>query len=71
MVKSVGCVVPCTVQETETGVPSGKSIDAAGAGKTWSSPGWLTQLNLLWSGKGVRHASSDKQSPITSLALRR
>jgi hypothetical protein len=32
----------------------GKSIDAAGAGASSISPGWLTQLNLLWSGKGVR-----------------
>jgi hypothetical protein len=33
---------------------NGKNIDAAGAGATSVSPGWLTQLNLLWSGKGVR-----------------
>lgn len=31
----------------------GKSIDAAGAGATSISPAWLTQLNMLWSGKGV------------------
>lgn len=31
----------------------GKSIDSAGAGASWQSPGWLTQLNLLWGGKGV------------------
>lgn len=31
-----------------------KSIDAAGAGATWTSPGWLTQLNQLWGGKSVR-----------------
>jgi hypothetical protein len=35
------------------GSMTGKNIDAAGAGATMSSPGWLTQLNLLWSGKGV------------------
>jgi hypothetical protein len=33
---------------------TGKNIDAAGAGATMASPAWLTQLNLLWSGKGVR-----------------
>lgn len=31
-----------------------KAIDIAGAGATWSSPGWLTQLNQLWGGKSVR-----------------
>jgi carotene epsilon-monooxygenase len=32
---------------------TGKNIDAAGAGASSISPGWLTQLNLLWGGKGV------------------
>eukprot|EP00955_Chlamydomonas_euryale_P080218 363395-Chlamydomonas_euryale.AAC.7 len=32
---------------------SGKSIDAEGAGRSWQSPGWLTQLGMLWGGKGV------------------
>lgn len=40
----------------EPQLPQGKSIDAAGAGATMSSPAWLTQLNLLWGGKGVRLA---------------
>lgn len=26
---------------------------AAGAGQSFTSPGWLTQLNMLWGGKGV------------------
>ena len=28
-------------------------IDASGAGRTWASPQWLTQLNQLWGKKGV------------------
>ena len=35
-----------------------KLIDAAGAGKSFTSPGWLTQLGRLWGGKSVRHAVS-------------
>lgn len=31
-----------------------KMIDAAGAGKSFTSPGWLTQLGRLWGGKSVR-----------------
>ena len=51
---------------------SGKNIDATGAGSTMASPGWLTQLNLLWSGKGVRiaaHAavSSRRRPPLLAL----
>ena len=30
-----------------------KLIDAAGAGKSFTSPGWLTQLGRLWGGKSV------------------
>ena len=33
-----------------------KLIDAAGAGKSFTSPGWLTQLGRLWGGKSVRRA---------------
>lgn len=29
----------------------GKNIDAAGAGQSFLSPGWLTQLGRLWGGK--------------------
>lgn len=32
-----------------------KMIDAAGAGKSFTSPGWLTQLGRLWGGKSVRY----------------
>ena len=32
-----------------------KLIDAAGAGKSFTSPGWLTQLGRLWGGKSVCH----------------
>ena len=31
-----------------------KLIDAAGAGASFTSPGWLTQLGRLWGGKSVR-----------------
>jgi len=41
----------------------GKSIDTAGAGATFSSPTWLTQLNLLWSGKGVSFVCVAEPSP--------
>lgn len=30
-----------------------KSIDVKGAGKSFISPGWLTQLGQLWGGKAV------------------
>lgn len=30
-----------------------KMIDGAGAGKSFTSPGWLTQLGRLWGGKSV------------------
>lgn len=31
-----------------------KLIDAAGAGRSTMSPGWLTELGRLWGGKSVR-----------------
>jgi hypothetical protein len=37
----------------DSGQVGGKNIDAAGAGASSISPAWLTQLSLLWSGKGV------------------
>lgn len=30
-----------------------KLIDAAGAGTSFTSPGWLTELGRLWGGKAV------------------
>jgi carotene epsilon-monooxygenase len=30
-----------------------KLIDAAGAGRSVTSPGWLTELGRLWGGKSV------------------
>jgi hypothetical protein len=41
------------VQDLDKPIVTGKNIDAAGAGASSISPGWLTQLNLLWGGKGV------------------
>lgn len=48
-----------TVQEqvdldTSVDAVKRKMIDAAGAGKSFTSPGWLTQLGRLWGGKSVR-----------------
>ena len=34
-----------------------KLIDAAGAGRSVTSPGWLTELGRLWGGKSVRYWS--------------
>ena len=34
-------------------IDTGKLIDAAGAGKSFTSPGWLTQLGRLWGGASV------------------
>ncbi|KXZ43836.1 hypothetical protein GPECTOR_79g115 [Gonium pectorale] len=50
----------------------GKSIDAAGAGKSFTSPGWLTQLNMLWGGKGnlpVANAQPDDIKELLGGAL--
>lgn len=41
------------VKDLDKPIVTGKNIDAAGAGASSISPGWLTQLNLLWGGKGV------------------
>lgn len=35
-------------------IDTGKLIDAQGAGKSFTSPGWLTQLGRLWGGASVR-----------------
>ena len=37
-----------------------KSLDIEGAGRSYMSPGWLTQLGRLWGGKSV---SSQPQKP--------
>ena len=41
--------------DLESSVDSGmkKLIDATGAGTSFTSPGWLTQLGQLWGGKSV------------------
>ncbi|GBF92856.1 cytochrome P450 chloroplastic [Raphidocelis subcapitata] len=53
--------------EADTGPLTGKNIDAAGAGATSISPGWLTQLNLLWSGKGNIPVADAKPDDIKDL----
>lgn len=45
----------------------GKSIDAAGAGASWASPSWLTQLNQLWAGKGNVPVADAKPDDIKDL----
>jgi hypothetical protein len=50
------------LQDLDKPIASGKNIDAAGAGASSISPGWLTQLNLLWGGKSVSHPDSSSSS---------
>lgn len=37
--------------DLEKPIETGKLIDSAGAGTSFTSPGWLTQLGMLWGGK--------------------
>ncbi|MEW5299434.1 MAG: hypothetical protein WDW36_002452 [Sanguina aurantia] len=60
----VHALKPDQDQEPET---MGKSIDSAGAGASWQSPGWLTQLNLLWGGKGNIPVADAKPDDIKDL----
>jgi hypothetical protein len=56
-------------QDLDTPITTaGKNIDAAGAGASSVSPGWLTQLNLLWSGKGVRVWLAGRWGPLAPRA---
>jgi carotene epsilon-monooxygenase len=55
----------CSLEQDEQN--SGKSIDVVGAGQTWSSPGWLTQLNMLWTGKGTIPVANAKPDDIKDL----
>lgn len=41
-----------------------KLIDAAGAGKSFTSPGWLTQLGRLWGGKSDTPVADAKPDDI-------
>ena len=53
-------ILVCCLQETydlDQKIDTGKLIDAAGAGRSVFSPGWLTQLGRLWGGKGVSRCS--------------
>ena len=40
--------------DTQIDATSQKLIDAAGAGRSNMSPGWLTELGRLWGGTSVR-----------------
>ncbi|KAL3153385.1 hypothetical protein ABBQ38_011724 [Trebouxia sp. C0009 RCD-2024] len=44
-----------------------KLIDAAGAGKSFTSPGWLTQLGRLWGGKSDTPVADAKPDDIKDL----
>jgi len=54
------CTRLLQVIDLDTSVEGGmkKLIDAAGAGTSFTSPGWLTQLGRLWGGKSVRRCPS-------------
>lgn len=59
-----------TQQEEKQLAGSGKEI--AGAGTSFASPGWLTQLNQLWGGRGnipVANASFDEVKDLLGGAL--
>nr|APW83735.1 cytochrome P450 carotenoid hydroxylase 97C [Dunaliella salina]APW83739.1 cytochrome P450 carotenoid hydroxylase 97C [Dunaliella salina] len=58
---------PETSEQQNVGPSGGKSIDAAGAGKSSISPAWLTQLNMLWSGKGNIPVADAKPDDIQDL----
>ncbi|KAG2485381.1 hypothetical protein HYH03_015869 [Edaphochlamys debaryana] len=63
---------PVVRAEPEDDQSFGKSIDAKGAGSSFTSPGWLTQLNLLWGGKSnvpVANAQPDDIKELLGGAL--
>ncbi|KAG2431593.1 hypothetical protein HYH02_013286 [Chlamydomonas schloesseri] len=45
----------------------GKNIDSKGAGTSFTSPGWLTQLNMLWGGKSNVPVANAKPEQIQEL----
>ena len=45
----------------------GKLIDSEGAGASFTSPGWLTQLGRLWGGKGDVPVADAKPEDIQDL----
>ncbi|KAG2445383.1 hypothetical protein HXX76_000005 [Chlamydomonas incerta] len=72
-VKHVSRVAPVRAQN-EDDEPStfGKNIDSKGAGTSFTSPGWLTQLNMLWGGKSnvpVANAQPDDIKELLGGAL--
>nr|ABQ59243.1 CYP97C3 [Chlamydomonas reinhardtii]BCR82585.1 cytochrome P450 [synthetic construct] len=72
-VKHVSRVAPLRAQN-EDDEPStfGKNIDSKGAGTSFTSPGWLTQLNMLWGGKSnvpVANAQPDDIKELLGGAL--
>lgn len=48
-------------------IDTGKLIDAAGAGTSFTSPGWLTQLNQLWGGSSNVPVADAKPDDIQDL----
>lgn len=48
-------------------IDTGKLIDAAGAGRSMFSPGWLTQLGQLWGGKSDVPVADAKPEDIQDL----
>lgn len=60
-------VVKASDEDLDKPIASGKNIDAAGAGASSISPGWLTQLNLLWGGKSNIPVADAKPEDIQDL----
>lgn len=48
-------------------IDTAKLIDAAGAGTSFTSPGWLTQLGRLWGGKSDVPVADAKPEDIAEL----
>eukprot|EP00798_Chlamydomonas_sp_ICE-L_P030409 gene30409-35414_t len=59
--------VAATPEDETDPVQGGKAIDSAGAGRSFQSPAWLTQLNMLWSGKGNIPVADAKPDDIKDL----
>ncbi len=57
------------VYDLNAKIDTGKLIDAAGAGTSLTSPGWLTQLGRLWGGKSVRMHARPGQAQFPGLSI--
>ena len=67
---------PCAQEQYDLDMPmdakAQKLIDAAGAGRSFTSPGWLTELGRLWGGKSVcRRLNLSGRAPFSHLGCAR